>query len=83
MDLNTAVVLLQSLEIFVQCQRDEFDEFERIGAEKSGTSEYKEKIQRIRRRNVRLDPLDYARTAEVQLSDKERFRADCFISVID
>ena len=83
MDLNTAVVLLQSLEFFVQSQRDQFDEFERMGAQMSGTSEYRQQNQRIRRRNVRMDPLDYAKTAEVQLSDKERFRAECFLPVID
>jgi hypothetical protein len=64
MDLNTAIVLLQSLEIFVQCQHDEFDKLEAIGAEISGTSESRQQNQRVRRRNVRMDPLDYAKTAK-------------------
>ena len=68
LDLNNAVNLLKSLETFVQSLRDRFDEFEHDGAHNSGTKQYAQENQRIRRSNVRLNPLDYGHTHEVQLT---------------
>jgi hypothetical protein len=83
LDLNTAVNLLKSLEMFVKSLRDRFDEFERDGAQHSGTTEYAQQNQRFRRANVRLDPLDYGHTPEVQLLPRDRFRTNSFLPVID
>jgi hypothetical protein len=83
LDLNTAVNLLKSLETFVKSLPDRFEEFESVGARNSGTTEYAQQNQRVRKANVRLNPLDYGHTPEVQLSPRERFRIDSFVPVID
>lgn len=82
-DLNTAVILLKSLNSFVQSLRDRFDDFERDGAQRSGATQYSQQNQRVRRANVRLNTLDYGQTPEVQRSPKDRFRGDSFLPVID
>jgi len=40
LDINTAVACLRSLSSFIQSKRDCFDEYERRGIEKTGTSNY-------------------------------------------
>lgn len=83
LDLNTAVNLLKSLETFVKSLPGRFEEFESVGAQNSGTTEYAQQNQRVRRANVRLNPLDYGYTSEVHLSPRDRFRIDSFVPVID
>ena len=80
---SPSVTQLKSLEIFVSSRRGRFDEFERDGAQHSDTTEYAQQNQRIRRSNVRLNPLDYGHTPGVQLSPRDRFRAESFLPVID
>ena len=82
-NLNTSVTLLSSLKSFIQIQRDSFADFERQGAELSGTNKYAATKKRKCRPNVRLAPLDYGHTPEVVLSPSETFRTQSFIPVID
>ena len=73
-ELNTAVILLKSLNSFVLTLGDRFDDFERDGALRSGTTQYSQQnMQRVRRTNARLNTLDYGQTPEVQCSSKDRF----------
>lgn len=81
LDLNSAVAAVKSLKSFVQSKRDCFSDYEREGANKSGTTEYVQ--TRPRQRNVRLTPLDYGRTPEAVLSQSEKFRIENFLPVID
>ncbi|KAK6186835.1 hypothetical protein SNE40_006103 [Patella caerulea] len=80
-DLNTAVELLKSLRVFVESLRDRFDDFLTDGIERSGTNDFD--APRSRKRNVRLDPLDYGRAEEASLSPEDAFRVNGFVCVID
>lgn len=81
MTLNTAVNLLKSLSGFVESKRDEFEKYEEGGKELSGADEYE--IVRSRPRSKRQQPLDYGRTAAVELSPREKFRTEAFLQVLD
>ena len=59
LDLNSAVAAVKSLRTFIESKRDRFEEYEKEGGIKSGTTEYVQRRQR--RRNVRLDPLNQPR----------------------
>ena len=74
--------LLKSLASFVQALRDQFDAFVVDGVECSGTEEFTRGSRR-RKRNVRLAPLDYGHTPEVELDAKESFRISGYVAVID
>lgn len=84
MVLCSAVVALKSLKLFVKSKRNTFEKYEEKAYQISGTNiighEYK---VRSKTRNVRLNPLDYAKTPDVQLSPREKFRIESFIPVID
>ena len=80
-DLNTAVDLLQSLSVFVGSLRDRFDEYVTNGGELSGTSEFT--VHRARKRNTRLNPLDYGKAENTSLEPKDSFRIQSYITVID
>ena len=67
LDINTAIACLKSLKCFVQSKRDTFDEYENQGKIKAGTAEYVQMHARVRRRNVRLTPLDYGQSSETHL----------------
>ena len=71
MDLNTAVVALKSLKTFIQNKRKKFSHCEKLGAEKSETSEYV--MRRKNKLNVRLLPLDYEQALVFKLSPSEEF----------
>ena len=62
-------------------KRDCFQAYEEQGAEKSGTTSYAE--TRRRQRNVRLNPLDYGREPEADLSPSRKFRVHNLLPVID
>ena len=81
--LNSAVAVVKSLKIFIESKRDSFQQYEKAGIEKSGTTEYVQR--RERRRNVRLDPLDQPRHANAQMdqTQSDKFRIENFIPVID
>ena len=81
MVLSTAVKALKSLETFIETKRDKFDEYEEAGIKLSGTKEYTEVRHRVR--NVRLNPLDYGKAEDTQMTPRERFRTESFITVID
>ena len=82
LDLNSAVKLLRSLSAFIQTLRTRFESFTVSGGELSGTLTFSENT-RTRKRNVRLDPLDYGRGEAAQLDPSESFRVNAFISVLD
>lgn len=85
LDLNTAVASLTSLKNYVASKRDSFETYEKQGEELSGSTEYVQTQTKTRhkRRNVRLNPLDYGHTEEVQLSPSEKYRTETFLPVID
>ena len=74
LSLNTAVASLVSLKDFISSKRDSFEDYERQGKELSGSAEYAQAKIRKRTRNVRLNPLDYGREEEVQLTPSQSFR---------
>jgi hypothetical protein len=79
--LYSTVEALKSLRSFVDSKREKFEEYEEAARKLSDTDNY---IQtRSRSRNVRLNPLDYAKSSDAQLSPKEKFRVECFIPIID
>jgi len=67
LDINAAITLLESLQRFILSKRDRFG-----GHEKQGTSEYAQSHNRVQRCNVRLTPLDYGQTPEVELIPSDR-----------
>jgi len=81
--LNTAVASLTGLRDFVSSKRDSFESYERQGEQLCGSSQYLQSTTRQRRRNVRLDPLDYGRAEGAQMCPSLRFRTDSFLPVID
>ena len=81
MVLSSAVEALKSLKSFVVSEKEMFDKYEDAARKTSSTYEYTE--TRPRSRNVRLNPLDYAKFSETQLSPKEQFRVESFIPVVD
>ena len=86
LDLNSAVAAVKSLRTFIESKRDRFEEYEKEGGVKSGTTEYVQRRQR--RRNVRLDPLDQPRdtgdtSAQMETTQSEKFRTENFLPVID
>ena len=77
-DLNTAVDLLQSLSVFVGSLRDRFDEYVTNGGELSGTSEFT--VHRARKRNTRLNPLDYGKAENTSLEHKDSLSLTSLLS---
>ncbi|CAH0560422.1 unnamed protein product [Brassicogethes aeneus] len=70
MTLESAMHTLKSLKLFVESKRDEFDKYEEAAKGISSTNQY---IQsRTRTRNVRLDPLDYMKAQDANLSHKDK-----------
>lgn len=67
--------------MFVDSKRDKFDEYEAQAIVLAETSEYLQ--VRGRKRNVRLNPLDYEKSPETVLSTRQKFMVDNFIPVID
>ena len=79
--LNTAVAAVKSLKRFVEQKRECFDAYETQGAVKSDTTSYAQATQR--QRNVRLNPLDYERGPEADISPSQKFRVENFLPVIE
>jgi hypothetical protein len=80
-DLQLAVELLQSLTIFVESLRSQFDDLEAEAKEVCGPeSNYKTSIMRRKRRNKRYDdqPSD-----EVILTSRDEFRTQTYFVIID
>ncbi|CAH0554111.1 unnamed protein product [Brassicogethes aeneus] len=72
---------LKSLKLFVESKRDEFDKYEEAAKGISSTDQYVQ--SRTRTGNVRLDPLDYMKAQDANLSQKDKFKVSGFIPVID
>ena len=88
LDLNSAIAVVKSLRTLncIESKRDRFEEYEKEGGVKSGTTEYVQRRQR--RRNVRLDPRDQLRdtgdtSAQMETTQSEKFRTENFLPVID
>ncbi|XP_065667646.1 uncharacterized protein LOC136087944 [Hydra vulgaris] len=72
LDLNTAISAIKSLKNFVQAKRDNFDQNEKQGAEISETTDYLK--HRKRQRNIRLNPIDFYESPEVDLTSSQKFK---------
>lgn len=81
MILESAMNALESLKSFVESKRGEYDKYEEAAKRLSNTNQYVE--SRTRTRNVRLNPLDYMKAQEANLSPKDKFKVSGFIPVID
>jgi len=86
LDLNSAVAAVKALKTLIELKRDCFEDYEKEGSVKSGSTEYVQRRQR--RRNVRLDSLDQPRhtgdtSDQFELSQSEKFRIDNCLPVID
>ena len=81
-DLNTAVILMKYLSVFVESLRDRFEKFLNEGIERSGTDIFTTEKVRNRKCSVRLDPLDYGRTPEAILSPREKFHVNGFVCIL-
>lgn len=75
LDLNTAVASLHSLKSFVASKRDSFQAYQKQGEELAGSSEFGQSTGHFRRRSSRLQPLDYGRAVEADMTPAERYRA--------
>ncbi|CAI6371985.1 unnamed protein product [Macrosiphum euphorbiae] len=81
MILESATRTLESLKLYVESKRNDFDKYEEAAKKISHTDQY---IQsRTRTRNVRLNPLDYGKAQDANLSPKEKYKVSAFIPVID
>ncbi|XP_065668020.1 52 kDa repressor of the inhibitor of the protein kinase-like [Hydra vulgaris] len=81
LDLNTAISAIKSLKNFVQAKCDNFDQYEKQGAEISETTNYLK--HRKRQRNIHLNPIDFYETPEVDLTSSQKFKIQNFLPVID
>jgi len=81
MVLESAMRALESLKLFVESKRNDFDKYEEATRKISHTDQYVQ--SRTRARNVRLNPLDYGKAQDANLSPKEKYKVSAFIPVID
>ena len=80
LDLNNAIPLLRSLVDFLVSFRDRFSEFEDLGQQKLGSSDYKS--GRKRTKSVRLTQLEGS-AVNTSLPPAEMFRTFVFLPIID
>ncbi|KAL5502781.1 hypothetical protein EMCRGX_G009603 [Ephydatia muelleri] len=83
LDLNNAVAALQSLRAFVEDRRNAFNKYEAEASKLSGCTTYSQSFSRVRKRNVRLNPLDYGHGPEAEMSPSQKFKVESFLPVID
>ncbi|XP_028394506.1 uncharacterized protein LOC114518702 [Dendronephthya gigantea] len=81
--LNSAVNLLDSLLMFVEQLREDFDDYEKKGAEKCGHSEYADSSRRTRQRNQRIFLGDEGPAENTVLRAGVKFRVEVFYTIID
>lgn len=81
MVLESAMRALESLKLFVESKRNDFDKYEEAAKKISHNDQYLQ--SRTRARNVRLNPLDYGKAQDANLSPKEKYKVSAFIPVID
>ena len=79
--LNTALSCVRSLRENVASKRDSFNHYEQLGKGLTNITECKS--DRVHRRNVRLNPLDYGKAPDVEFTPSEKFRILEFIPLID
>uniref|UniRef100_H3B9S8 Uncharacterized protein n=1 Tax=Latimeria chalumnae TaxID=7897 RepID=H3B9S8_LATCH len=77
MDLNTAVVLLESLHVFINSLRSQFSHFEN---RKSCVDYYRNELHRRRNHNRQYDD---GESEETQLSPHESFRIETYMVIMD
>uniref|UniRef100_H3A377 Uncharacterized protein n=1 Tax=Latimeria chalumnae TaxID=7897 RepID=H3A377_LATCH len=81
MDLNTAVVLLESLHEFIISLRSQFSHFEEQGTNRNSCVDYyRNELHRTRKRNRKYDD---GESEETQLSPRENFRIETYLIIID
>jgi len=80
LDLNNAIPLLRSLVDLLVSFRDRFSEFEDLGQQKSGSSDYKS--GRKRTKSVRLTQFEGS-AVNTSLPPAEMFRTFVFLPIID
>lgn len=83
MILESAMRALESLKSFVESKRNDFDKYEEAAKKISHTDEYVQSLTRTRTKNVRLNPLDYGKAQDANLSPKEKYKVSAFIPVVD
>ncbi|XP_068994056.1 zinc finger MYM-type protein 1-like [Neodiprion pinetum] len=83
MILESAMRALESLKSFVESKRNDFDKYEEAAKKISQTDEYVQSRTRTRTRNVRLNPLNYGKAQDANLSPKEKYKVSAFIPVVD
>lgn len=82
--LNTSIACLKSLQCFIEQKRSEFDHYEKAGKEISGAQQYSQENKRLRRHNVRLNPLDQPISVEATFSSPaQKFRVEQYIPIFD
>ena len=82
-DLNTSIGLLITLKLYVESIRENFENYETVGKEKSDSQVYELNQKRTRRQNLRLNPLDYGKEKNTEFTDFQKFRVECYLPVID
>ncbi|XP_028404014.1 uncharacterized protein LOC114526629 [Dendronephthya gigantea] len=80
-DLNSAVAIYESLADFIRKLRTRFEEFERKGKVLSECDQYKEDVQRVRRRNRHYDDPEAA--PEQPQTPADKFRTGTFLVIVD
>ena len=79
--LNTAVQLLESLLSFIDSLRDQYQRYETLGQEQSGTTTYRK--EKRRQRNIKRFFDEIEASDSVDRSPGESFRTDHYIPIID
>jgi hypothetical protein len=82
--MNTAILLIKSLKIFVELQKNDFNAFEMEAKEKCGHDSHKAASKRTRIRNRQRDvDVGSAQTEDTIQSPRDRFRTESFFVIID
>ena len=79
--LNTALQCVLSLNKFVANKRDLFLHYEDLGKKLTNILDYRK--DRVRRKNVRLNPLEYGYAPDAEFTPSDKFRVLEFIPLVD
>ena len=79
--LNTAIHLLESLVSYIESLRDQYQRYETLGKELSGTTTYRKEMRRKRSIKRYFDEIEAPDS--VERSPGESFRIDHYIPIID
>lgn len=81
--LNTAIACIKSFKKIVADKREQFVHYEKIGIQLVNNATYEKDTIRLRKRNVRLSPLDYEKAPDTELTPSESFRINEYLPIID